>query len=64
MLRMYVCMHSRFVDNHPIWILEDGPLISEGDSVTTLCSENSPIAFNIKLIVWARHACHTIGNYD
>jgi hypothetical protein len=26
----YVClMHSHFVKNHPIWILEDGPLISE-----------------------------------
>jgi hypothetical protein len=23
-------MHSRFVENHPIRILEDGPLISEG----------------------------------
>jgi hypothetical protein len=22
-------MHSRFVENHSIWILEDGPLISE-----------------------------------
>jgi hypothetical protein len=22
-------MHSRFVENHPIQILEDGPLISE-----------------------------------
>jgi hypothetical protein len=29
MLRMCVYMHSRFVENHPIWILEDGPLISE-----------------------------------
>jgi hypothetical protein len=29
MLRMSVCMHSRFVENHSIWILEDGPLISE-----------------------------------
>jgi hypothetical protein len=29
MLRMCVCMHSRFVENHPIWILEDGPLIFE-----------------------------------
>jgi hypothetical protein len=29
MLRMCVCMHSRFVENHPIWILEDGPLISD-----------------------------------
>jgi hypothetical protein len=26
----YVCLlHSRFVENHPIWILEEGPLISE-----------------------------------
>jgi hypothetical protein len=22
-------LHSRFVENHPIWILENGPLISE-----------------------------------
>jgi hypothetical protein len=29
MLRMCVCMHSCFVENHLIWILEDGPLISE-----------------------------------
>jgi hypothetical protein len=29
MLRMCVYMHSRFVENHPIRILEDGPLISE-----------------------------------
>jgi hypothetical protein len=26
---MCVYMHSHFVENHPIWILEDGPLISE-----------------------------------
>jgi hypothetical protein len=26
----YVCLlHSRFVENHPIWFLKDGPLISE-----------------------------------
>jgi hypothetical protein len=26
----YVCLlHSRFVENHLIWILEDGPFISE-----------------------------------
>jgi hypothetical protein len=25
-----VCLlHSRFIKNHPIWILEDGSLISE-----------------------------------
>jgi hypothetical protein len=29
MLRMCVCMHSCFVENHPIRILEDGPLISK-----------------------------------
>jgi hypothetical protein len=29
MPRMCVCMHSRFVENHLIWILEDGFLISE-----------------------------------
>jgi hypothetical protein len=29
MLRMCVYMHSRFVKNHPIRILKDGPLISE-----------------------------------
>jgi hypothetical protein len=29
MLYMCVYMHSHFVEYHPIWILEDGPLISE-----------------------------------
>jgi hypothetical protein len=29
MLRMCVGMHSRFVENHPIWILEDVHLIFE-----------------------------------
>jgi hypothetical protein len=29
MLRMCACMHSRFVENHPIRILEDGLLISK-----------------------------------
>jgi hypothetical protein len=29
MLRMCVYMYSRFIENHPIRILEDGPLISE-----------------------------------
>jgi hypothetical protein len=29
MLHMCVCMHSRFIENHPIRILEDGLLISE-----------------------------------
>jgi hypothetical protein len=30
---LYVCvsclLHSRFIENHPIWIPEDGPLISK-----------------------------------
>jgi hypothetical protein len=30
MLRMCVYMHYRFIEDHPIRILEDGPLISEG----------------------------------
>jgi hypothetical protein len=30
MLRICVYMHSRFIENHSIWILKDGPLISEG----------------------------------
>jgi hypothetical protein len=26
---LFVCLlHSHFVENHPIWILKDGPLIS------------------------------------
>jgi hypothetical protein len=29
MLRMCVCMHPHFIDNHPIRILEDAPLIFE-----------------------------------
>jgi hypothetical protein len=29
MLHMCVCMHSRFIENHQIWILDDGLLISE-----------------------------------
>jgi hypothetical protein len=29
MLHMYICMHSRFNENHPIYILEGRPLISE-----------------------------------
>jgi hypothetical protein len=29
MLRMSVYMQSRFIENHPIRILEDKPLISE-----------------------------------
>jgi hypothetical protein len=38
MLRMCVYMHSHFLENHPIRILEDGPLISE----VVLSHLNSP----------------------
>jgi hypothetical protein len=41
MLRMCVYMHSRFVENHPIWILKDGPLISE----VVLSHDREPLAF-------------------
>jgi hypothetical protein len=39
MLRICVCIHSCFVKNHPIQILEDGPLISE-----VVLSQNGIIA--------------------
>jgi hypothetical protein len=42
MLRMCVYMHSRFAENHPIQILEDGPLISEG-----VLSQPLPLFFGI-----------------
>jgi hypothetical protein len=29
MLRMCIYMYSRYIENHPIRILEDGPFISE-----------------------------------
>jgi hypothetical protein len=31
MLHMCVCMHFRFIENHLIWILEDGILLSKVD---------------------------------
>jgi hypothetical protein len=37
MLHMCVYMHSRFIENHPIRILEDGPLISEGVLSHSVC---------------------------
>jgi hypothetical protein len=36
MLRMCVCMHSRFIENHLIRILDDGPLIGGSITVMTL----------------------------
>jgi hypothetical protein len=33
MLSMCVYMHSRFIENHLIWILEDGPLIYGGGGI-------------------------------
>jgi hypothetical protein len=28
MIRMCVCIHSRFIGNHLVWILEEGQFIS------------------------------------
>jgi hypothetical protein len=42
MLRMCVCMHSRFIENHPIWILEYGPLIYEVVLSQSLCVWSRP----------------------
>jgi hypothetical protein len=44
MLRMCVYMHSRFVENHPIRILEDGPLIFVG---VLSHSVNGPASFGL-----------------
>jgi hypothetical protein len=41
MFRMCVCKHSRFVENHPIWILKDGTLISRG-----LCHKAVKVTFH------------------
>jgi hypothetical protein len=46
MLRMCVYMHSRFVENHPIRILEDGPLISEVVMSHQQCGENTSVLFH------------------
>jgi hypothetical protein len=49
MLHMCVYMHSRFIENHPIRILEDGPLISEGvlshlpDMIQFICMQLSKV---------------------
>jgi hypothetical protein len=56
MLRMCVYMHSRFVENHPIRILEDGPLISEGDlSHPTSAGHANHNRYKINAIVKADH---------
>jgi hypothetical protein len=39
MLRMCVYMHSHFVENHPIRILEDGSLISVGVLPQIICEK-------------------------
>jgi hypothetical protein len=42
-------MHSRFVENHPIWILGDGPLISEG-----VLSQNYSFVYTIVFLRYRR----------
>jgi hypothetical protein len=46
MLRMCVYMHSCFVENHPIWILEDVPLISD----VVLSQALSPVWLSIYIV--------------
>jgi hypothetical protein len=51
MLRMCVYMHSRFVENHLIQILKDGPLISKvvlshGDQILYSEDDKSTTIFN------------------
>jgi hypothetical protein len=50
MVRMCVYMHSRFVENHPIRILEDGPLISE-----VVLSQLSLIFRTLTFLVGVKH---------
>jgi hypothetical protein len=64
MLCMCVCMYSRFVENHPIRILEDGPLISEvvlshtrhrcGGGAATEPSRGSAWAWTRNTTTWSR----------
>jgi hypothetical protein len=53
MLRMCVYMHSRFIENHPIQILKDGPLISE-----VVLSQNS-IRARLELNTHSKHVKFT-----
>jgi hypothetical protein len=42
MLHMCVCMHSRFIKNYLIWILEDGLFISEVVLSQPFSTQTSP----------------------
>jgi hypothetical protein len=50
---MCVYMHSCFVENHPIQILEDGPLISEG-FCHTMADLRPPVAGAHDYVPWPR----------
>jgi hypothetical protein len=68
MLRMCVYMHSRFVENHPIGILEDGPLISEGVLSHVSCRKVEPGAKNgVEVVICPSTAhlepCRAVANY-
>jgi hypothetical protein len=43
-------LHSRFIENHPIWILEDGPLISD-----VVLSQLVMLSHTIKSVVQVFH---------
>jgi hypothetical protein len=52
---MCVYMHSRFVENHPIWILDDGPLISE----VVLSRSHQQIIGNLnERLTWSSMSAH------
>jgi hypothetical protein len=45
---LYVCLtHSLFVKNHPIWILEDGSLVSRGGGGVVTASIRARSGLNI-----------------
>jgi hypothetical protein len=52
MLHMCVCMSSHFVGNHPIWILEHGPLISK-----MVLSPPPPLGQHVLPRVWYGMTC-------
>jgi hypothetical protein len=60
MLRMCVYMHSRFVENHLIRILEDGPLIFEG-VLSQIRQKSDVFILNVRHGFWAVELCQLCG---
>jgi hypothetical protein len=70
MLRMCVYMHSRFVKNHPIQILEDGPLISEvvlsqvGYSESEVDTDMAGLKLEMDTVASNQVVSHEISNQE